>query len=731
MSLAWRINWLMVVCSLAAGGRPGFAQLAAFVPDSRYELSDTVQLDQADSTVRTDLQRVKAYLDDRQWDEAVETLRQVMENSASKLIPVAEGRYISISDFGHLQLTGMPPEALALYRGRVDPLARKWYERGIAKRDRRLLGDVVRLAFVGSWGDDALMALGEMALESADYAAARSYWEKIIPADPPPDTPRTWLCYPDTTLDLASIRARLVLVSILEGSTARARDELTRFTQMHGEAKGRLAGNEVNYAEALSALLAESATWPAVEPSVDWPTFAGTPWREKIAPKLVDVGKVAWRAKLPRIVADDQPAPQPATEPLTATKIIPRVAEDAAAPLSYHPLLSGNLVLVNNQAEILALDVGTGRPAWGQSAAAAYRDQIEPGRRLLRNPPNTLGVARFTMTAFDGRLYARMGGGTTSRPHESIFTVRPGYLVCLDLRAEGRLVWKIEPDEEGWAFEGSPVADATSVYVAMRRSDIRPQAHVACFDAETGRLRWRRYICAAETPARGGLFESTHNLLTLRRETLYYNTNLGAVAALSTHDGRVDWITLYPRRREGNLLGPEPHESRDLNPCVYHAGKLLVAPADSPRIFALDAATGQILWRTGSQVSDVVHLLGVANDRLIASGDRLYWIGLDLQQQGKITQVWPDGNEKLGHGRGLLAGDSVLWPTRGAVYVFDQASARLKKTIQLAERGTTGGNLLVSDGRLLIATATELIALDREGLVPGGQPSKEVARASW
>ena len=44
------------------------------------------------------------------------------------------------------------------------------------------------------------------------------------------------------------------------------------------------------------------------------------------------------------------------------------------------------------------------------------------------------------------------------------------------------------------------------------------------------------------------------------------------------------------------------------------------AAADSRRILAFDAATGQILWQTGSEVEDVVHLLGVAGDRLIASG---------------------------------------------------------------------------------------------------------------
>ena len=49
----------------------------------------------------------------------------------------------------------------------------------------------------------------------------------------------------------------------------------------------------------------------------------------------------------------------------------------------------------------------------------------------------------------------------------------------------GPTVWQIAADDEKWAFEGSPLVDGTDVYVAMRKSDVRPQVHVACFDAET------------------------------------------------------------------------------------------------------------------------------------------------------------------------------------------------------------------------------------------------------
>ena len=285
----------------------------------------------------------------------------------------------------------------------------------------------------------------------------------------------------------------------------------------------------------------------------------------------------------------------------------PTIGEDPHEPLSFYPVLVGNLVLVHDGQRILAVRLDTGKPAWGQ--AAIYQSQLA-GIVTPSLPSDMFGLPRFTMTVFENRLLARMGSPVTGQPQGATAALRPGYLVCLDLAAEGRLLWKAEP-EEGWALEGSPVADDRGVYVAMRRQDVRPQAFVACFDPDTGRLRWRRFICGAETPARGVFYESSHNLLTLDGDTLYYNTNLGAVAAVGADDGRPLWVSLYPRARQGNLAKLAPHWRRDLNPCILDHGTLLVAPADSPRIFAFDAATGQALWQTGTEVEDAVHLLGV------------------------------------------------------------------------------------------------------------------------
>ena len=720
------------------------AQIRISAPSSEFDLSETVQFDRADAAALAHLERARACLEraktclaehpavqsgpqqegakplqdeaQTQLDEAVETLRQVMENAEGKLLAVTPWRYVNLSDAVQLQLAALPPQALKLYRRRVDPVAQKWYEEGIARRDAKSLNHVVQRAFASSWGDKALMALGEMRLEEGDFSAARWCWERILPVKVPPGKVNTWPGYPDSTLDPAAVRARLVLVSILEGLPARAREELSEFVRLHGDARGRLGGREVRYAGSLAELLKQSAVWPKVKPGPDWPTFAGSPTRNAIAPELIDVAGVQWRATL------RQSMTPPLSVPLEPRASV--VADNPLAPLSFYPAISQGRVFVADQAEIVGFRCDTGQPAWGDGGASIYREPAEIPL-AMPGPGEALGTPRYSLTIADGRLYARMGSPITKPPPQPGVSVAAGNILCLDLRAEGKLLWKVAA-EDGWAFDGAPLVAGAKLFVSMRRNDIRPQAHVACFDATTGRMDWRRFVCAAETPARGTLAECTHTLLTLAGDTIYVNTNLGAVASLAVEDGRINWLSLYPRVRRGNLLRMDAHWQRSLNPCLFDHGRLYVAPADSPRLYALDAATGQILWpgrrddrpaETPVQdpLDDVVHLLGVSGDCLIASGHKLYWIDTAGPRAGNIAHVWPEGADKLGYGRGVLAGDYVLWPTREKIYVFHQQTARLKKEIELAPLGVHGGNLLVADGRLLIATPGELIELGTNG----------------
>lgn len=726
------IGLLVGLMGLAATVAPVSRVIAQGPFGPRLDLSDAIQVDEADSATRNHLERVKAFIANQQWDEVVEVLRQVTEGHGGRVMAVSPWQFVNLRDYCHMQLASLPPEALTLYRGRVDTQARRWYEEGARLRDAGRLREVVDQLFCSSWGDDALLALGDLALEAGHPGEARGYWEKILPPDYwarlAPAVVQTngspvWLLYPDTDLDPAAIRARLLLAAILDGDRDGAGQALDQFCRECAAAEGTMGGRQVNYADFLRELLSQSAQWPGVKVDRQWATFAGSCERTKVFPHAVEVGPVAWEAALPGVAVSESGG--------TAAASL-RVAEKRDHLLSYHPLVVDEMVLVNTLDQIRAYRLATGEAMWGENAAVytlpAERSGLNDGRR---GAAAALGAARFTMTVRDRRVYARLGSPVTTRVNEPQFVGKQSYVVCLDLDAEGKLIWKTseafdQDDDKSWAFEGSPVVDGAGVYITMRRSGVRPQQHVACLDPENGRLRWRRLVCGAETPAQGQE-EITHNLLSLHASTLYSNTNLGAVAALSKHDGQVQWITRYPRAREMQLNKRAKHFYRDLTPCVYHQGLVYVAPADSELLMALDAPTGLLVWQTPFP-DDVVHLLGVMDGKLVASGEKLWWIDA---VRGKIVsppgcpgaESFPEGGSPKGLGRGLLAGDRVYWPTWDKIYVFDQKANRQLEPIHLALRNATGGNLLPAGDSLLIAAHDRITVFRPEASGPSIKPA--------
>ena len=213
----------------------------------------------------------------------------------------------------------------------------------------------------------------------------------------------------------------------------------------------------------------------------------------------------------------------------------------------------------------------------------------------------------------------------------------------------------------------------------------------------------------------------THTLLTLAEGMLYYNTNLGAVAAVSARDGVVRWVYQYPRARTVDLSTPPAHFYRDLNPCIFYRGLVIAATATASKSLpwtpAVAASCGELPDGRAS-----VSLVGRRNGYLVATGKSVWWLSAVT---GRAEYVWPEpGNRAapLGYGRGVLAGGRIYWPTREEIYVFDQQvhsdngrryiaqepSILLTRPDIEADKRVTGGNLVVGAGTLLIATADSL-----------------------
>ena len=719
---------LVLVSCLSLAASSAFGQGAnhaasKFYPDS----SDPAE---------TLLRNAATHAVDGQWAETIEIYQRIIDQYGEKVAKLPRNKdegeqaddyvlFVDLRGFCHRSLAKLPPEARAIYRDRIDGRAEGWFRQGQAQRDPSLLRKVVELAFCSSWGDDALELLGDLAFQEGRFSEALAVYRQLVLDKP--DSKFT-LVHPDPSVDLPRIAAKKLLCRAAAGETLNAAAEVEAFNRRFPGTQGALAGRKGSYATILLQALGEDRLAIVRQPDGRWPTFAGSFARTRVVPEPIDVGSMQWKVPLERITPGRSGSPYGPR----ALAMSPGAATQEKL-LGYHPIVLGDQVIVCDGTRVLAYNLND-RPGGKEGGAALV---IEPA---WKHDPETpvpqafrvnSGTPRYTLTAVGNRIFARMGVATPSPygPMNRQGINTSSYLVALDWSGQGKMLWLQRASElvlpnrpadrinRSVNFEGTPVADEHSVYVAVTDRREQTATYVACFDAETGARRWVRYLGAASSEmdnfvAMGMGFAAPaasdfgHRLLSLDGPYLYYQTNLGAVVAIEADSGAVRWVANYPRQDTGRSGGND----RDLNPAIVHEGLVIVAPSDAAAIYAFDADSGRLVWKTDPIADEMKlsHLLGVAKGRLVATGDRVLLFDV---KNGKLVATWPDSGKPEGYGRGLLAGDRIYWPTKDRIEVLDQTSAlRAEPPIKLMELyRTTGGNLVAGDGYLIVAQSDSLV----------------------
>ena len=458
-----------------------------------------------------------------------------------------------------------------------------------------------------------------------------------------------------------------------------------------------------------------------------WSTFAGDSDRNMQSDARFDpAGWPAWNHALERYSGS--------SDRTSASK--PRVAETEAGLLSYHPTVYRGRVYLHELTRIVAYDLRSGAQ-WPEikPPLPLFDSHIAPAALQPLGYP-MVGAVRGTVTVHDDCLYARIGSPVTgwSNGEKSGDGSSISYIVGIDLQRQGSLLKGFplhlsQFDFGGSEPEGCPIIFGDQLIVTVaKRDNVGLRRSVASFDRFSGQLIWKSPALAngtVEGTERANLL--SHQLLTLDGGRLFYNTNLGSVACLDATTGQIEWLVRYRRREKEKQAYPQPDRFRyrDLNPCVVHGGLVYCAPQDCPEIFALDAITGDLVWSTSdAAVADAVHVLGVANDNLIVSGDRLIWLDRHTGLiQGRFPAAGTSGNVNAlpsprGLGRGLISNGEIYWPTANEIFVFDASigdtpsvdSPPMVRRIRLDTRGSEGGNLVGANGWLLIATPSRLMA---------------------
>ncbi len=731
------------------------------------EAETVVIFDEVDPSVRGYLEQAQQFFAARQWSDAVHVLNRVAETYGQKLIwwadPADEPvrRHVPVTQYIQLQLLrwmASTPEIEREYRELTAAVSQRLWN-AARQGDMRAMEELLDYYFLTEHGALAALQYSELLLEQGRTIQARGWLERLHPAmrtpsglagvpsgrplwlfvspDGPllewigaqsrPSETAVFLVHPQRPVGFEELLARAWAISRFEARTDRIRRERRLLSERFSTAQGMVAGRSGPWLERIASLPV-----PATNTGDSWTTFAGQPNRNGVWSLRVDPGgRPLWKVKLPKVAMRQ--------DPLAAWSRA-HVAEGPDDALAYFPVVHKGHIWLAQANGIRALDVRTGSPVFAtarrvaaepENSGLVYESPSHWLRRLSGNG-GLLAIARYTLSASGSLVVARLGQPVAGGRGALDFDEEPvSWIVALNVEAEGRLLdgFPLEPPGTDWGFEGTPVVDSQRMYVALRRqTENRADSAVAAYDL-SGRLLWMRSLVSAQNTGRSGWMDVPYNLLTLYQGTLYFNSNLGVIAALETSSGKIHWLVRYPRR----LIQPQSinnagwHLARGLTPALVYHDVVVVAPADSDRIFALDAFSGQLLWSLPSGVAaDVVHLLGVKDEMLIASGDYLYWIDV---RTGELCGRFPEPFSQLpetarpsprGYGRGLIAGEHVLWPTREALYLFavhppDRSPWNMPLPLQQPRPwewyGVQPGHLIPAGDVLLVVGADEMAAL--------------------
>ena len=353
-----------------------------------------------------------------------------------------------------------------------------------------------------------------LALNGIDLDA---HWREVVRRWNTRPTAPAWLVYPDTSFDLASVRARLVLASIRAGDLNRAATELDAFRRFHPESAGRLGGQEGPYAIALERLRTGAAELPAESQDRNWYTFAGSPTRSPNAAKLGPITGPAWEQPIPlessrRWARVQLGNLQPFNRNL-GIRIRKHSTIETETALDCFPVATDGVVYFGDGLQLRAATVATGKPAI-TGDGVIHRSQPPRGRVAEISG----AITRHTLTVAEGVVYGRFGHASTNEFDERDPSAAD-QLIGVDVRREGVLAFRVRPDDATWSFDGAPVTGGKRVFVAMRRYGVMPHAHVACFDAVTSQRLWRTSIGSADMPPSVGGSETVAELTDVGRRS--------------------------------------------------------------------------------------------------------------------------------------------------------------------------------------------------------------------
>jgi outer membrane protein assembly factor BamB/tetratricopeptide (TPR) repeat protein len=629
----------------------------------------------------------------KRWAEAAQAYRQAVQRFPDKVVASGAGFYIGTAEYANQQIAKWPGEGLSAYLLLYGEPARQELAGAQAERNLAALLSVAEDYFCTPAGATAADLAAQLAMESGDFDLPERLYTQLLAQ------------HPDRRRLAGDWIGRLAINRVWAGRSDRARALLDKAKKEFPQARLSWAGSRRDLARVVNEVITEQAMAAPAEKAFGWPLLGGSPQRNRVAVGDIPIGAPLWECGPKQGFAPGQSEHRIEGDRAVQTDIL---MMRAGRRLSMVPVMDGGLLYLCDASSVWGVRMADGSLAWPPYASSkdSARHPLTPS---LGEPPPL-----NSCTFHDGRLFAILG--RERGPAEQEQPGNPTVLVCLDT-GTGKPLWSIELAEldrrlAELRFDGSPVYQQGRLFVVGRRQKRFgfEDCYLLRFDAETGRLDWMTYLASASTGS-FGYRRATLDLPAVNEGTVYICTNLGAIAAVNTYNGRIRWLRVYQEPRIEDEPSPGyTYATRAMpwryTPSICWRDRLIVSPLDSDRVLVLDRASGRIVNQIA--VEDLGHLtqiLGVADDLLYAAGaDLVAW---DLVgNQARWSRSLSDYGRPLG--RGQLTTTHIYLPMAKGLYRFALKGGD-PEAFEWPDE-SRGGNVAVAPGQVVIVGADRLTA---------------------
>lgn len=632
-----------------------------------------------------------------------------------------QGVYRSTAEKVAEELASLPEAAQRIYRAVNDGAAQALMVEAQSSQNEAPMEKVAQTYFTTSWGDDALLWLGEMAYDRGADRQAQSRWSKIEK-------------HPDASVSKTALLARIALASAKSGLREEAQKAYDKLTEALKDPKnGELRIGHESGAAALAALKTrlEAAPAPAVaakeDPSAGWSTYFGNAAHHQPLANKDNIGVRKWSEPLAKLFGQQDTSSEAA---IKKVRSMDGTIQPVALPNyfltargAYFFLTSGQVVSchnINNPSKPVFFHPS---PPPQNRGPSPQERQYGQNMGLLWHPHFvTIGPEHIFVTLGPDALVIMPQWFGGNPPKQN-----PNWIVCLGKKKggtagveSGSLAWSLEPGQDrvnskadqewlkGMRIASSPTYTGGTLYaLAVSDAGANRESWCVAFEADSGRLLWKTKICEAQPVFFGGPFQADHALpVAVHGGTVYCVTNLGAVAALEAATGGVRWIRVYDRMATNNEQGGRFGNmgvSRDLwapNPPIVIDDLLICTPQDSDVLYAFDTLTGRRRWQT----------------------DRVSDAGVDA----------PGDAERLKYVMGVSHNKWLVVVGKSLVFIEAKGGRReLKALVPEEDAGKVVGTGLVTDTTIWVPTEKQLLRIDATLSAKGKPKAKILPRIEW